>query len=48
MRRNLMQTVVSVFINDIRGVEGQLLVRVDAHQESGDTCLQEMLILQLS
>lgn len=44
-----MQTVVSVFVNDIRGVEGQLLVRVDAHQESGDRCLQGMLILmQLS
>ena len=42
-----METVVSVFVNDIRGVEGQLLVRVDAHQESRDRCLQGMLIIQL-
>ena len=43
-----METVVPVFVNDIRGVEGQLLVRVDAHQESRDRCLQGILVIQLS
>ena len=40
-----METVVSVLVNDIRGVEGQLLVRVDAHQEGRDRCLQVMMIM---
>ena len=35
-----METMVSVFVDDIRGVEGQLLVRVDAHQEGRDRGLQ--------
>ena len=40
-----MKTVVSVFVDDIRSVEGQLLVRVDAHQEGRDRCLQGQLII---
>lgn len=40
-----METVVSVLVNDIRGVEGQLLVRVDAHQEGRDRCLQVIMIM---
>ena len=42
-----METVVSVLVNDIRGVEGQLLVRVDAHQEGRDRCLQVIMIMIL-
>ena len=42
-----METMVPVFVDDIRGVEGQLLVGVDAHQEGRDRGLQDDNITQL-
>ena len=37
-----METVVSVFINDIRSVERNFFVWIDAHQEGRDWCLQNL------
>ena len=42
MRGDLMETVVSVFINDIRSVERNFFVWIDAHQEGRDWCLQNL------
>ena len=43
MRGQLVQTVAPILVNHLRGVEGQLLVGVDADQHGGHPGLEEKL-----